>query len=225
MCIRNLFRRLCDGLDCGDGTSEESACVDSILENGLLRAEKEDVPWSREILLAVAAMLGVVLVGGDYTWVLFDGVCNIFFCPMDAFAVASGALIIFCEAIFNFIFGLIIAFALAFGRGVDFAFGGAFVAFYTFFFANVFVVFSNNFGWISAFAFGGGADFDFGGAFVVFFSFIIADVVVFFPSTFGWISALAFGGGADFDFGGAFVVFFSFTIADVVVFSPILPVG
>jgi hypothetical protein len=109
---------LCDGLDCGDGTSEESACAESILENGFLRAEKEDVPWSCAILLAVvAAMLGVVLVGADDTWVLFDRVCNNLFCPMDAFAVASGALLIFLGAIFNFIFGLITAFA--FGRGVD----------------------------------------------------------------------------------------------------------
>jgi hypothetical protein len=64
--IDSYRQDLCDGLDCGDGTSETTACVDSILENGLLRAEKEDVPWSCAILLAVvAAMLGVVLVGGD----------------------------------------------------------------------------------------------------------------------------------------------------------------
>jgi hypothetical protein len=91
---------LCDDLDCGDGTSEESACVDSILENGLLRAEKEDVPWSRAILLAVDAILGQMRIGGDDT-----------FCPMDAFAVACGALLIFLEPIFNFIFGLISALA------------------------------------------------------------------------------------------------------------------
>jgi hypothetical protein len=173
---------LCDDLDCVDGTSEESACVDSILENGLLRVEKEDMPWSRAILLAVAAIIGEVRVGGDDAWVLFNGVCNIFFSPMDAFAVAIGALLIFLGAIFNFIFGLISAFALAFGRGVDFAFGGAFVVFFSFFFADVVVVFSNTFCWISAFAldFGGGVDFDFRGAFVVFFSFIVADVVVLF---------------------------------------------
>jgi hypothetical protein len=116
--------------------------VDSILVNGLLRAEKEDVPWSCAILLAVvAAMLGVVLVGGDDTWVLFDRVCNNFFCPMDAVAVASGALLIFLVAIFNFIFGLITAFALAFGRGEDFAFGGEFITFFSFFFADTVVFF------------------------------------------------------------------------------------
>jgi hypothetical protein len=107
------------------------------LENGLLRAKKEDVPWSRAILLAVAAILGEVRVGGDDTCVLFDGVCNILFCPMDVFAVARGALLIFLEEIFNFIFGLISALALAFGRGVDFAFGGAFVVFFSFFFDDV----------------------------------------------------------------------------------------
>jgi hypothetical protein len=65
-----------------------------ILENGLLRTEKEDVPCSRDILLAVAANLGEVRVGRDDTWVLFDGVCNIFFGSIDAFAVARGALLI-----------------------------------------------------------------------------------------------------------------------------------
>jgi hypothetical protein len=200
------------------------ACVDSILENGLLRAEKEDVPWSRAILLAVAAILGEVRVGGDDTWVLFDGICNIFFCPTDAFAVARGALLIFLGAIFNFIFGLISALALAFGRGVDFAFGGVFVVFFSFFFADVVVFFTNNFGWIIALAlaFGGDVDFAFGGAFFVFFSFFVADVVVVFFNNFGWISAfdLAFGGGVDFAFGGAFIVFFSFFVADVVVVFP-----
>jgi hypothetical protein len=101
---------------------------------------------------------------------------------MDAFAVAGGALVIFLGAIFNFIFGLISALALAFGRGVDFAFGGAFVVFFSFFFSGVF--FPNNFGSIIAFAlaFGGGVDFTFQGAFVVFFSFFVADVVVVFPN-------------------------------------------
>jgi hypothetical protein len=94
------------------------------------------VPWSRALLLAVAAILGEVRVGGDDTWVLFDAVCNVFFCPMDAFAVASGALLIFLGEIFNFIFGLISALALAFGRGVDFACGGAFIVFFSFFFAD-----------------------------------------------------------------------------------------
>jgi hypothetical protein len=187
----------------------------------LLREGKEDVPWSSAILLAVAAILGEVRVGGNDTWVLFDRVCNIFFCPTDAFAVARDALLIFLGAIFNFIFGLIIALALAYGSGVDFAFGGAFVVFFSFFFADVVVFFPNNFGSIIALAlaFGGGVDFAFGGAFVVFFSFFVADVVVVFFNNFGWISAfaLAFGGGVDFAFGGAFVIFFSFFVADVVV--------
>jgi hypothetical protein len=92
-----------------------------------------------------------VRVGGDDTWVLFDGICNIFFFPMDAFAVARGALLIFLGAIFNFIFGWMGALTLAFGRGVDFAFGGAFLIFFFFFFfffsffvADAVVVFSNN---------------------------------------------------------------------------------
>jgi hypothetical protein len=67
-------------------------------------------------LLAVAANLGEVRVGGDDTWVLINGVCNIFFGSMDAFAVARGALLIFFGAIFNLIFGWMGA--LAFGRGV-----------------------------------------------------------------------------------------------------------
>jgi hypothetical protein len=87
-----------------------------------------------------------VRVGGDDTWVLFDGVCNILFCPMDAIAVAPGALLILLGAIFNFIFGLMGALALAFGRDVDFAFGGAFIVFFvfSFFVADIVVVFSNN---------------------------------------------------------------------------------
>jgi hypothetical protein len=36
--------RLYVDLFCGDGTSDGCAGVDSILENGLLRTEKEDVP-------------------------------------------------------------------------------------------------------------------------------------------------------------------------------------
>jgi hypothetical protein len=44
------------------------------LDNGLLRTEKED------------ANLGEVCVGADDTWVRIDGVCNIFFFSMDAFA-------------------------------------------------------------------------------------------------------------------------------------------
>jgi hypothetical protein len=116
--------RLYDDLVCGDGTSDGCAGVDSILENGLLRTEKEGVPCFRDILLAVAANLGEVRVAGDDTWVLFNGFCNIFFCPMDAFAVARGALLIFFGAIFNFIFGWMGALALAFGRGVEIFFLG-----------------------------------------------------------------------------------------------------
>jgi drug/metabolite transporter superfamily protein YnfA len=89
-----------------------------------------------------------VRVGGDDIWVIFDGVCNIFFCPMDAFAVAPGVLLIFLGAISNFIFGWMgaLALALAFGRDVEFAFGGAFVVFFIFYFfvADIVVVFSNN---------------------------------------------------------------------------------
>jgi hypothetical protein len=113
---------LYDDLVCGYGTSDGCAGVNSILENGLLRTEKEGVPCLRAILLAVAANLGEVRVGGDDTWVLFDGVCNIFFCLMDAFAVARGTLLIFLGAIFNFIFGWMGA--LAFGRGVEIFFLG-----------------------------------------------------------------------------------------------------
>jgi hypothetical protein len=67
-------------------------------------------------LLAVAANLDEVRVGEDDTWVLIEGVCNIFFGSMDAFTVACGALPIFFGAIFNLIFGWMGA--LAFGRGV-----------------------------------------------------------------------------------------------------------
>jgi hypothetical protein len=66
-------------------------------------------------LLAAAANLGEVRVGGDVTWVLFDGVCNIFFGSIDAFTVARGALLIFFEDNFNLIFGWMGD--LAFGRG------------------------------------------------------------------------------------------------------------
>jgi hypothetical protein len=89
----------------------------------------------------VAAMLDVVLVGGDDTSVIFEIVCNSLFCPMDVVAVAGGALLILFGAIFNFNFGLITAFALAFGSGEDFAFGGEFVTFFSFFFADAVDVF------------------------------------------------------------------------------------
>jgi hypothetical protein len=73
-------------------------------------------------LLAAAANIGELRVGGDDTWVLLDGVCNIFFGSMDAFAIAHGALLIFVGAIFNLIFGWMGA--LAFGRGVVIFFFG-----------------------------------------------------------------------------------------------------
>jgi hypothetical protein len=66
-------------------------------------------------LITVAALLGEVCVGWDDTWVLVNGVCNIFFGSMDALAFARGALLIFFGAIFNLIFGWMGA--LAFGRG------------------------------------------------------------------------------------------------------------
>jgi hypothetical protein len=74
------------------------------------------------MLLAVAANLGEVRVGGDDTWVLFNGVCNIFFGSIDAFAVARGAILIFFEDNFNLIFGWMGA--LAFGRGEVVFFSG-----------------------------------------------------------------------------------------------------
>jgi hypothetical protein len=74
-------------------------------------------------LIAVAALLGEVRVGWDDTWVLVNGVCNIFFGSMDAFAIARGALFIFFGAIFNFIFGWMGA--VAFGRGAVIFFFGA----------------------------------------------------------------------------------------------------
>jgi hypothetical protein len=152
--------RLCVDLVCGERNSDGCAGIDSTLENWLLRTDKEDVPCWRDILLAVAANLGKVRVGGDDAWVLFDWVCNIFFGSMDAFAVACGALLIFFGAIFNLIFGWMGA--LAFGRGVvifflgtgtetlgtvarapwAFAFGGSLVAFFffSFFVADIVVV-------------------------------------------------------------------------------------
>jgi hypothetical protein len=38
-------RRLYVDLVCGEGNSDGYAGIDSTLENGLLRTEKEDVPW------------------------------------------------------------------------------------------------------------------------------------------------------------------------------------
>jgi hypothetical protein len=74
------------------------------------------------VLIAVATLLGEVRVGWDDTWVLVNGVCNIFFGAMDAFSVVHGALLIFFGAIFNLIFGWMGA--LAFERGsVIFLFG------------------------------------------------------------------------------------------------------
>jgi hypothetical protein len=74
-------------------------------------------------LIAVADLLGEVRVGWDDTWVIIDGVCNIFFDSMDAFTIARGVLLIFFGAIFNLIFGWMGA--LAFGRGVVIFFFGA----------------------------------------------------------------------------------------------------
>jgi hypothetical protein len=117
-------------------------------------------------LIAVGSLLGEVCVGWDDTWVLVNGVCNIFFGSMDALAFARGALIIFFGAIFNFIFGWMGA--LAFGRGAiifflgattqtletvaraswAFTFGGTLVVFFfffvSFFFADFVVVVSFN---------------------------------------------------------------------------------
>jgi hypothetical protein len=74
-------------------------------------------------LIAVAALLGEVRVGWDGTWVLFNGVCNIFFGSRDALAFARGGLTIFFGAILNFIFGWMGV--LAFVRGaVIFLLGG-----------------------------------------------------------------------------------------------------
>jgi hypothetical protein len=56
-------------------------------------------------LIAVAANLGEVRVGWDDTWVLVNGVCNIFFGSMDALTFECGALLIFFGVIFNLIFG------------------------------------------------------------------------------------------------------------------------
>jgi hypothetical protein len=63
-----------------------------------------------------------VRVGGDDTWVFIYGVCNIFFCSIDVFVVARGALLIFFGSIFNFIFGWMGA--MAFGCGVLFFYLG-----------------------------------------------------------------------------------------------------